>query len=398
MDKRIKIYIVIFLAIVALLIYADATKLKPINWFPSYTAKDKIPYGTYILRNELSKIFPETQIKEIRKAPYLYLQDSTISGTYFFVDNAINFGKEEFNELLEFVERGNDVFLSTNGAIIDTLGLKTTTLVTSEFVEKVNVSLLNPIFSADSYSFDRSMSRLKFSEIDTTKTTALGKISITDTDGKLADEGINFIKYNFGKGNFYIHTFPLAFTNYNIIHQENETYVASVLSYLDEEKTILWDAYYKSGKTRITSPLNYILKSKNLKWAYFIALIGILFFVFFKAKREQRNIPVVTPLKNQTLAFTRTISNMYYEKSQHKEIADHKINYFLAWVRSKINISTEVINSSFIKHLASRSGNTEEDTKKLFKIIQKIQQQNNVSKEQLIRLNSLMEVYKIKTK
>lgn len=396
MNKKIKIYIAIFIAIVGLLIYADATKVKPISWFPSYVAKHKIPYGTYVLREELASIFPETPIEDINTAPYIFLQDSTVNGTYFFLDGAINFGKEEFNELLKFVERGNDVFLSTNGSNIDTLGLKTSYLSSLELNERHYVSLLNPAFSKEKYHFDKPTSRIYFKEIDTLNTVALGKIAMVNADSLAISSGVNFIKRKFGKGNFYINTYPLAFTNYNILHQNNDAYVANVLSYLDPKKPILWDAYYKSGKDRITSRLNYILNSDNLKWAYYIALIGIVFFVFFKGKREQRNIPVITPLKNQTLAFTRTISNMYYEKSQHQKIANHKINYFLVWVRSKMNIPTEVINASFYKHLASRSNNAEEDTEKLFKKITEIQQQSTVSKEQLIALNSLIETFKSK--
>lgn len=395
MDKRIKIYIGIFIAIVCMLVYADATKQKPISWFPSYTAKDKIPYGTHVLRKEMPKFFKK--VKDINRSPYLYLQDSTVNGTYFFVDGAINFGKEEFNELLKFVNRGNDVFLSTNGANIDTLGLKTGRLISMELDEEYYVSLLNPTFSKEKYFFERPTPRMSFTEVDTLHTVALGAITMIDKDEKNLDSGINFIKLSHGKGNFYINTFPQAFTNYNILNQENDGYVANVLSYLDSSKPILWDSYYKTGKTRITSPLNYILKSKNLKWAYYMALIGILFFVIFKGKREQKTIPIITPLKNQTLAFTRTISNMYYEKSQHKEISNHKINYFLAWVRAKVNIPTDVINDAFIKHLASRSNNTEEDTRKLFEKIAQIQQQNTVSKEQLIQLNTLIEAYKSKT-
>lgn len=394
MDKRIKIYIGIFIAIVCMIVYADATKQEPISWFPSFASKDKIPYGTYVLRKEMPKFF--NKVKDVNMPPYLYLKDTTVNGTYFFVDGAINFGKEEFEELLKFVNRGNDVFFSTNGANIDTLGLKTGRLISLQLDEKDYVSLLNPKFSKEKYFFEKPTPRLCFTEVDTLNTVALGAITMIDKDDENLDSGINFIKLSHGKGNFYINTFPQAFTNYNILHQENDSYVANVLSYLDSSKPLLWDTYYKTGKTRITSPLNYILKSKNLKWAYYMALIGILFFVIFKGKREQKNIPIITPLKNQTLSFTRTISNMYYEKSQHKEISNHKINYFLAWVRAKINIPTDVINDSFIKHLASRSNNTEEDTRKLFEKIAQIQQQNTVSKEQLIQLNTLIEAYKSK--
>jgi len=396
LDKRIKIYIGIFILIVSAIYYADAIKQKPINWFPSYVSKHKIPYGTYVLKKELPFLFPNTKIREINQSPFLFLKDTTVNGTYFFVDSAVNFGEEEFHKLLDFVKRGNDVFLSTNGAQIDTLGMKTSSFYSTALKEKVFVSLENPLFNNKEYSFNRNFTKLYFTKIDTVKTTVLGSILIRDEDDVQVEKEINFVKRPFGKGNFYIHTFPLAFTNYAILDNSNNQYTASVLSYLDENKPILLDAYYKTGKSKITSPLYYLLSSKNLKWAYYIALIGVLFFIVFKGKRMQRLIPIILPLKNQTIAFTRTIAGMYYEKSEHKSIAEHKIHYFLDYIRLKLRIPTLIMNDSFYNHLALRSGNTKEDVVKLFKIIKAIQQKDIISTNQLIALNVAIEEFKNK--
>ena len=51
------------------LIYLETTKKKPINWFPSYAAKHKIPYGTFVLREEMSNLFPSEEIKNIKIPP-----------------------------------------------------------------------------------------------------------------------------------------------------------------------------------------------------------------------------------------------------------------------------------------------------------------------------------------
>jgi hypothetical protein len=190
----------------------------------------------------------------------------------------------------------------------------------------------------------------------------------------------------------------------------NYTYVASVLSYLNTNNnnslreqntsssssstTILWDAYYKTGKSGISSPMYYILSSKHLKWAYYMALIGVLFFVIFKGKRDQRFIPIITPLKNQTLAFTRTIANMYYEKSDNKNIAIHKINYFLEYIRVHHRLATLKIDAVFYENLASRSGNSVESVEKLFKKITIIQSKEKITQEELIALNKGIEMFK----
>ena len=394
MNKTVKIYLAIFILIIISIVYIEMVKPKPINWFPSYVSKHKIPYGTYILRNELATIFPTTKINDIKIPPYTFLQDSSKQGTYLFIDDALNFGEEEFNELLQFVKRGNDVFISTHGVQIDTFNLETKGLSSTALDQVAFFKLMNKNLSTKEFNFDRDFVNRTFTKIDTSTTIVLGKTGYIDENDKRVAEGINFIKQSYGKGNFYLHTFPEAFTNYFILNSPNQQYTASVLSYLDASKPILWDAYYKTGKSSISSPMHYLLSTKSLKWAYYTALIGVLFFIIFEGKRKQRYIPIITPLKNQTLAFTRTIANMYYEKSEHKNIAEHKISYLLEYIRTKLHVPTITINDHFYNYVASRSGNSNEKVKALFKFIDYVHLKNTITQEELIKLNTLIEEFK----
>ena len=394
MDKKVKIYLGIFALLIILIVYMESVKPKPINWFPSYVSKHKMPYGTYVLRNELATIFSAAKIDDIKIAPYVFLQDSTKTGTYIFIDEAINFGKDEFNELLQFVKRGNDVFISTHGFAIDTLNLETKGISSTALEQKSFFKLMNKNLSTKEFNFDRGFTNTSFVKIDTSSTVVLGKTGYVNQNEERVAEGVNFIKRSFGKGNFYLHTFPEAFTNYFILKSPNQQYTASVLSYLDESKPILWDAYYKTGKSSIASPMHYILSSRNLKWAYYTSLVGVLFFVIFDGKRKQRYIPIITPLKNQTLAFTRTIANMYYEKSEHKNIAEHKISYLLEYIRVKFHVPTVTINDQFYTYVASRSANDKETVMVLFNYIDQLHLKNTITKEELIKLNTLIEEFK----
>ena len=394
MDKRVKIYLGIFALIIIAIIYVESTKPTPINWFPSYVSKHKMPYGTYVLHHELKNIFPKTEVNDIKIPPYIYLKDSTRKGTYVFIDEAINFGEEEFNELLKFVHRGNDVFIATHGINIDTLHLKTEQLVSAALDEYPFFKLINKNLSHKEFDFDRGLFNTTFKKVDTAFVTALGKTGYVDKNDERVAEGINFIKQRYGSGTFYFHTFPEAFTNYYILKSPNQQYTASVLSYLDPSKPILWDTYYKTGKSRIASPMHYVLITKSLKWAYYMMLLGVVFFIIFEGKRKQRYIPIITPLKNQTLAFTRTIANMYYEKSEHKNIAEHKINYLLEYIRTKLHVPTAAKNDYFYNYVASRSGHSKEKVVALFKYIDKIHAKNTITKEELITLNTLIEEFK----
>lgn len=394
MNKKEKIYIMLFAVFFILFLYLKSREKPPINWFPSYVSNHKIPYGTYILYEQLFTVFPNTAIKKITQPPYTYLQDTTNQGTYIFIDEAINFGKEEFNKLLQFVKRGNTVFISTKGINIDTLNLKTKALIAPKYSTKPFFKQTHKAFKGKEYTFDRDFANIVFKKTDTANTTSLGISGYINKKNERINQGVNFVKYTYGKGIFYFHTFPEVFTNYSLLQENNHQHAANVLSYLNSEKPILWDAYYKTGKTRISSPMYYLLNTKPLKWAYYTALIGILFFILFEGKRKQRYIKVITPLKNQTLAFSRTIANMYFEKSAHKDIAEHKINYFLEFIRNKLHISTEKINATFYKQVAMRSGNKLKDTQKLFKLCNTIHLKNSISAEELMQLNTLIEKFK----
>ena len=394
MTTKTKLYLLLFLLVISGIIYIEAIKPKPINWYPSYSSKHKIPYGTYIVRSELSGLLNTDNIDDVQIAPYIYLQDTTRTGTYVFIDNTINFGTDEFNELLAFVDRGNDVFISTHGANIDTLKLETEKAHTVAFEEKPFFKLYNKNLTAKEFEFDRPLYNTYFKRIDTAKSIALGKTGYFNEVDERVSEGINFVRLSYGKGNFYLHTFPEAFTNYFILKESNRIYTAAVLSYINSDKPILWDAYYKTGKSRISSPMHYLLNTKQLKWAYYCALIGVVFFIFFEGKRKQRFIKIIEPLKNQTLEFTRTIANMYYEKSEHKHIAEHKINYLLEYIRSKLFIPTDRINTAFYNYVASRSGHSLDQVQSLFEYVNYVHQQNTITKEQLIKLNTLIENFK----
>ena len=375
------------------LVFYEYSKPTPINWFPSYAKKDKIPFGTFVLHSELETLFYDAHIEDVDIPPFIFLEDSTKVGTYIFINNVVQFDKAEVKRLLKFVANGNDVFVSSHGFLLDTLKMETEKLLTSNIKEQPFFKLINKNFPSIEYSFDRKFSNQVFTNIDTLKTTVLGITGYINDDNERTEEGINFIKHQYGEGNFYLHTFPEAFTNYGVLNNSSQ-HAANVLSYLKNDRIIYWDEYYKTGKSGISSPMHYLLSHPNLKWAYYTALIGILLFVIFEGKRKQRFIPIVTPLKNQTLAFSRTIANMYYEKSEHKNIAEHRIDYLLDFIRLKLRIPTYKMDATFYKYVSSRSGKSEKEIKILFDYCEQIHIKNTITKEELLKLNTLIEEFK----
>ncbi|MFP4846419.1 DUF4350 domain-containing protein [Winogradskyella sp. PE311] len=374
------------------------TKPKSINWFPSYATHHKIPFGSYVFNEQLERI--SNSVTSVNRPPFEFLKDNSINGTYVFFNGGIDFGKPELNQILEWVSNGNTLVVSAANfekQLLDTLNLKTKSINTIDNFNNVfQVNLVNSrLDNSANYKYDKGSTFYHFDKIDTTQTAVLGFIDKFRGDGEsIQDSLVNVIKQPFGGGEIVLNTFPQAFTNYFMLKSPNQNYTAGLLSYIDVEQPIYIDTYYKTGKTFYTSPMYLFLNTKSLKWAYYLVLIGALIYILFEGKRKQRAIPVVKPLRNQTVDFTRTIANMYYENSKHKDISQHKIQHFLEYIRNTLHLSTSEINDSFIINLAARSNNTKEDTKALFNFINNVNTKTQINSKELERLNTLIEQFK----
>lgn len=404
MSKKGKIYIILVLLTILAIIALEMTKAKEINWFPSYATYHKIPFGSLVFKDQLRRL--SDTIIPVKRPPFEYLKSNTITGTYLFYNGDINFGEEELNSLLDWTSKGNTLIIAAlnfEDKLLDTLHLETASVaIFNNFNNAFSLKQVNPNLSSKSYKFDKAATLFHFNKIDTLNTKVVGVIDKYTADENATNSAkkplINVIKQRFGKGEIILSTFPQAFTNYFILNAPNQDYTAGLLSYINTSKPIYVDQHYKSGKTFYTSPMYLFLNTKELKWAYYIVLIGALIYIIFEGKRKQRAIPIVKPLKNQTVDFTRTIANMYYESSKHKEISQHKIQHFLEYIRTHLYLTTAEINSDFIKNLAARSNNSLEDTQKLFGYIEGLDKETTINKTELERLNTLIETFKSHTK
>jgi len=398
MVKKGWTYLLIAVIAIGGIFMLEYNKPKQVNWFPSYVSHHKIPYGTYVL-NELMEGFFSSRLSQIHKPPFeLLSRNDTVQGTYFFVNESITFEEAELNALLDWTSKGNSIFIASSnfeGRLLDTLNLEQTSLYNeSELKPHFYHQLVNPNLKSRTVAFEKDYYTMVFDKIDTLNTEVLGEVYVQSDSTDTIEKHINMIRQPFGQGEIILSTFPKAFTNYFILKDENRAYTAGLLTYLGTEGQILMDNFHKSGKSFYTSPMYLFLNTKEFKWAYYLALIGALIYVIFEGKRKQRAIPVVKPLKNQTLAFTRTIANMYYENKEQQQITQHKIAYFLEYIRTRLHLPTQKLDTSFLRTLAVRSNNSLEDVEALFRLIEKLQSKPQITDMELQDLNKKIEAFK----
>jgi hypothetical protein len=396
MNSTLKIYILFLVILVGGIIFLDINTPKPINWTPTYSIHDKIPFGLQVFDKEISSLLKNQKIEKLNTTPYEYfnnqydydtlVNDYKVKGTFLNISEFSNIDDQSIEEICYFVSHGNTAFISSKifpNRLLDSLKLK----MDSEYKyssDSIYSWVANQKLGAKKYKLIEGVSNNYFSKIDTLNTTVLGYQSGDSSR-------VNFIKIKYINGEIYLHSQPTAFTNFHLLKGNHHEYAEKVLSYIPKGD-VFWSVKGQNGAVISDSPMRYILSQPALKWAWYLFLIGMLIFMFFNAKRKQRVVPIIKPLSNTTVDFTKTIGNLYYQEGDHDNIINKKIIYFLEKIRNEYLIDTNILNDDFVKKLQHKSGKDLADIKNaVFLINTHRRSPHNSVEADLIHINNALE-------
>lgn len=376
----------------------------------SYRKTDKLPFGSFIaysgFKSEFSDYWINIAERPFTKTWYQLQNESTSKySLYFLITKNLLLSTDEVNAMVEYVKAGNDLFISADyidEKLLDAIYCHVSRKgeITSEVNGKMHdtqVSLFyGNDFNAQKYSYYYFPFLNYFNSYDPSITRVLGVNELNLP---------NYIVIFSGRGRLYLHLAPRSFSNYFLLTKNNYEYFENITAYLRfSPQFVYWDEYYKEfsstrNKNNINndddfSSLHVISQSPPLRWAFYIALAGILFFVLFNIKRRQRKIEVIKPNKNTTVEFTETIGRLYLQRKDNKNITEKMITYFYEFLRKKYFINTSAINAEFINSLSGKSGVDKKETHELFELINKIQKEEDVTDEDVLELNLKIENFK----
>lgn len=393
LDKRSRKVLWIFGIAILAIIVTELVRPHPVDWRNSYTSFDKIPLGSFIFYEELPALF-KNEIEKVNEDPYEFLSSKKYeqNSAYLFINDELFFDKRQTEKILEYVDSGNTAFISSRnlgGVLADTLKISGRTSY-NILEEELHPKFFTSSLKQDSLSaFKKGVFKSNFIKIDTLNSKALGYYDSKKRDSK----DLNYISIEYGKGKFLLHSLPEAFSNYYML-KSNGQYAADVLSFINADK-IYWDEHLKTGRKVVSSPMRFILNQAPLTWAYYVLMGGLLIFILFKGKREQRIVPIIKPLKNTSVEFTKTIGDLFFQHKDYSNIIAKKITYFMESIRSKFFLNTTDITDDFIKKLALKSGNKEEDTRDLMHLIKHLKEKSVHSEADLLNLNKKIEAFRL---
>ncbi|TNJ45823.1 DUF4350 domain-containing protein [Tamlana fucoidanivorans] len=398
MKKILPVLIILIVLVVSAAIMLGVKFQKTIDWEESFNETSNKPYGVSVLYKELPNLFTPNKVRTVYHQPASYLKahkadgfgDHEAKGSFIIIGNSNYLEASSIDALLNFVHTGNTLFVSDYvfpQKIHDTLNFDIE-YIKNEIDSTSYLSLKH--FDIPDIKIDKNVGDNYFSRFDKTTCDALGY-------SKINYKHVNFIKIPFGEGTVFLHTEPKAFTNYNILKENRFRYIEGVLSHLPNSD-LYFDSYSKiqtgyDGNVEKQSNLSWFLDQTSFKWAWYTAILFGILFMIFNAKRRQRIVKTIRPLQNTTVGFVETVSNLYFETQNHKNLVQKKVTYFLEKIRTDYNMDTSTLDESFIKKLASKSDKNIEDVKKIVDYINWLNSKNEFFEENLIKLNRHIESF-----
>ena len=395
MGRSYKIILGALLALLAMLIFLEANQKDPVNWYPSYSITDKIPQGTFVFYESLEKV---AKVEQVNIPPFEFLEDTTTTGTYFFLNASVGIDAAELNKLLKWVEKGNTAVISASYIsypLLDTLKITNDQKIRKNGLENIpQYNFANKDLRREKYyEFNRDHTLEYFDSLNGKQQKVLGIAKVKDDNSVQNDSLANFVESKFGEGRFLLHSSPQAFTNYFLLEGENFEYAEKFLAYLDLQKTIYWDNHYKNGKIIHTSPLYILLSNRYFKWAYYFVIIATILFIFFEGKRKQKSIPVVDPLRNQTYDYTRTIAGMYLDQKDYRTIAQKIRDQFFIFLQKEFKINVKE-QKNYRQLIEQQTKISSEEIDLLFDQIKALEVKPSVTKKDIEALNRLIIQFK----
>lgn len=421
--KFIIILSILALMLLAAILFLSRKNKGSVDWDTNFINTKTSPYGTYITFNLIKDIF-DKEIKVTRKPiynnlkplvdEYIYyggkpyhndntdnhkitktsdnsiyrfddikLKDTT---AYIFINTEFRLNNLDLKYLLNFVRIGNNVFISAeylDENLADTLKLT---------IKKKYTFSADTLYTLTDYPNKEYPVRPIYYETKiNTDSCPYPHKALSLSGEKIA----GFVCIRFGKGNFYIHNSPNAFSNLYQLNLKKYDYAYRCLSYIPKNNRIIWDEYQKQGEIGETSIFRVLYNNPALKASLILLLTGMLLFMLFRAKRIQRIIPVIKPPVNSSVEFLETISNLYYRKKDYMAITEKRHAYFLDYIRKNYYLLTEKKDNTFIEILSAKSGVRKQIITEIFNLYNKIKDsgKNELSNNIFIKYNTLLEEF-----
>jgi hypothetical protein len=412
---RVRVIIAIFVGalIGGLIWYQEKNSVKKEKVFDdkiSYTTKTNKPYDTKFAYESFKKYAKEGFVqndKSIKDTLNKHFKGKgklmVVVSPYFLPTQS------EVDSLLNFVENGNDLYISAftiSSFFMNSAIALDSTDASFEFSDNFPSEILN---GQQQIEFTKKDSLSESTQLYYAypgarpkniygffKKELYGKENlILETNGDVA-----LMRTPYGDGDIYINFCPITMTNYFMLHSQNYTYFNELYKLLNATgKPIIWDRFYEKHKIQRPDPeydkqpgdsyfWKVVEEHPTLGWAIFAFFLAIILFILVNSRRMQKPIPVLSEPENNSLTFVKAVAGLYWLKQDHKKIAEKIIHQFYDYISTNYRISHKEINLENAEKIAEKAGKELGEISTILETIDKIKQSEKTDKKTLMHLYS----------
>ena len=324
------------------------------NWGQTYRFDSDDPYGAKVFYELVKQKYGEENVVRNHVDTLLTQVEST-GNLYVMMSNQAYIKQKELQKIKNFIAKGNNTLIISQNRYSDlTPGFSS--YENFEY-ESEHDSVFNFSFNGmgDSLSYKHySGSNKEASIFYPTQYTTIYDSSFT----ALATEdtsNVVFFKKQLDTGEVYQHFYPHFFSN---IAAQQEFYLDnfnSTFNYLEGDLVILdHPSFNRNLEEELnTSPIQYVLEQKSLRWAYYLFLSTTICFLLFRGKRKQRIIPIPEKNENTSIQYVDTLSNLFEQQDQNEKLVPHMETVFMQRIKKKYYLTRD--NDKFVELLSKKS-------------------------------------------
>lgn len=394
------------------------------SWAPTFSHKDKNPFGCYVFDSIMSRSVPAGYVVT-DKTPYQISHDSN-NVNLLIITNDVNISKIDVGAIRHIAERGGNVLIAggrkSYNHTSDSLLMKNFgacfcydyfSITSLKKAIKNNMSRAHdtiywhkddavykanmyPVYSmmrgklmmSDSICDAEVIAFLESCDMDYVTETTVGEdgvvvehvVADTLSDETPATKPISrlpvAIRTKVGKGSVMLVSTPLLFTNYGILDSITSEYIFRLMSHIGDKPVVRTTSCMKTPDVEEAeaSPLRFFLGQPPLRTALYLSLLVIMLFLIFTARRRQRVIPVIEQPQNRSLEFVKLIGTLYYHNKDHSDIVRKKFAFFAEELRRllMVDITDRGADSRSFSVISAHTGLRREEVESIISDLRKV--------------------------
>jgi hypothetical protein len=364
------------------------TRSKHYDWTITFSKNDKNPFGAYVLHTLLDDLYGDAYknagltLSEIEKIENIEEKSILVICDVFKPSDA------DVQAMGELLRKGQNIFVAANlfgGRFADSLKLNATV------IDRLIQNDPNPLgsdsislrmsSSEKTYTYPGRMVYRYFSE----QRPGLAESLAVNQYGKPIIYSLN----HEGRGKLYLCSVPLIFSNYGLLKGDNVAFAEKALSLVHMDG-FLWTEFYQTGRSEINSPLRFVLSDKHLRFSYYILIALALLSITLGARRRIPHIPMYFPRQNTSMEFIKSVGNLYFLQQSHYDVARKKILQLREFISIQYRTAPDASNEVVFNRIIQRKEFSDDDVKKLIRLIEKTDDKKSIGSDELIWLNRMI--------